>query len=57
MQRDVVAARGAEEDLARALGTRVRIHQTNAGKGRIEIEFYSLAELNGLIERLSTLPA
>jgi ParB family chromosome partitioning protein len=46
--------RAVEEDLARALGTRVRIRQTNAGKGRIEIEFYSLAELNGLIEHLST---
>ena len=49
--------RAVEEDLARALGTRVRIRQTNAGKGRIEIEFYSLAELNGLIERLSVSPA
>lgn len=47
--------KAVEEDLARALGTKVRIRQGKSGAGRIEIEFYSLAELNGMIERLSTL--
>jgi ParB family chromosome partitioning protein len=47
--------RAVEEDLGRVLGTRVRIRQAKGGGGRVEIEFYSLAELNGLIERLSSL--
>ena len=42
-----------ESDLSRSLGTRVRLHQAKGGVGRIEIEFYSLAELNGLVARLS----
>jgi ParB family transcriptional regulator, chromosome partitioning protein len=45
--------KAVEDDLSRSLGTKVRIRQSKDGAGRIEIEFYSLAELNGLIERLS----
>lgn len=40
-----------ERDLSAALGTRVRIHPRGRG-GRIEIEYYSLAELQGLADRL-----
>lgn len=42
-----------ESDLSRSLGTRVRLRQAKGGAGRIEIEFYSLAELNGLVARLA----
>ena len=41
-----------ERDLAAALGTRVRIVPRPRG-GRIEIEYYSNEELQGLVERLS----
>jgi ParB family chromosome partitioning protein len=40
-----------EEDLMRALGTKVRLHLRKKG-GRIEIEYYSNEELEGLIRRL-----
>jgi len=40
-----------EEDLIRALGTRVRLHPRKKG-GRIEIEYYSNEELEGLVRRL-----
>jgi len=43
-----------ETQLTQALGTRVRLRQRKGGAGRIEIEFYSLAELNGLISRLAS---
>lgn len=42
-----------EAELSRALGTRVRVRQAKGGKGRIEIEYYSLAELDGLVDRLT----
>jgi len=42
----------AEDDLRRALGTRVRIRAKKGAAGQIEIEYYSLAELNGLIDKL-----
>ena len=42
-----------EVDLSRSLGTKVRVRQAKGGAGRIEIEFYSLGELNGLVARLS----
>jgi len=42
-----------ETQLTQALGTRVRIKNKKAGTGTVEIEFYSLAELNGLIVRLT----
>jgi len=42
-----------ETALAHALGTKVRLRTSAGGKrGRIEIEFYSLEELDGLVERL-----
>ena len=40
----------AELRLQRALGTKVRIRRSSAGKGRIEIEFYSDDELQRLFE-------
>jgi ParB family transcriptional regulator, chromosome partitioning protein len=46
-----VHLRGVAEELTRALGTRVRI-QRRARGGAIEIEFYSDAELDRLIDRL-----
>jgi ParB family chromosome partitioning protein len=45
--------RAVESDLARALGTRVRLRHRRDGSGRIVIEYFSLDELNGLIERLA----
>jgi ParB family chromosome partitioning protein len=45
----------AEERLSAALGTRVRLISRRNGAGKIEIEYYSLAELNGLVGRLSAL--
>jgi ParB family chromosome partitioning protein len=40
-----------EEELMRALGTKVRLHPRKKG-GRIEIEYYSNEELEGLVRRL-----
>ncbi|HZI93803.1 MAG TPA: ParB/RepB/Spo0J family partition protein [Patescibacteria group bacterium] len=42
--------RDAEQRLQRALGTKVRIKHRGAGKGRIEIDFYSEEELERLFE-------
>jgi ParB family chromosome partitioning protein len=47
-----VEQRAVESDLARALGTRVRLRHNRDGSGRIVIEYFSLDELNGLIDRL-----
>lgn len=47
---DAVAA---ERRLTESLGTRVRLQGKKAGGGKIEIEYYSLEQLNGLIERLA----
>jgi ParB family chromosome partitioning protein len=44
--------RATEERLTQSLGTRVRILPRRNGAGRIEIEYYSLEELNGLVDRL-----
>lgn len=41
-----------ETELSQALGTRVRVRSRKDGSGQIEIEFYSAAELEGLISRL-----
>jgi ParB family chromosome partitioning protein len=41
-----------EEELQRALGTRVSVRTTARGKGKIEIAFYSLEDFEGLVERL-----
>jgi ParB family chromosome partitioning protein len=43
--------RRLEEDLQRALGTKVRLRRTGK-RGRIEIEFYSNDELEALLSRL-----
>jgi len=43
--------RRVEEDLQRALGAKVRL-QRSGKRGRIEIEFYSAEELEGLVARL-----
>jgi ParB family chromosome partitioning protein len=40
-----------EEELMRALGTKVRIHPRKKG-GRIEIEYYSTEELESIVRRL-----
>jgi ParB family chromosome partitioning protein len=41
-----------EEELQRALGTKVAIRASSRAKGRIEISFYSLEDFEGLVERL-----
>jgi ParB family chromosome partitioning protein len=41
-----------EEELADALGAVVRLHADAKGRGRIEIRFSSLDQLDGLVERL-----
>ncbi len=45
--------RAAEQRLTEALGTRVRLLLGRSGSGRIEVHYYSLDELNGLIDRLT----
>ena len=40
-----------EEKLQRALGTKVRLHHRK-GKGRLEVFFYSLEQLDGIIDRV-----
>jgi ParB family chromosome partitioning protein len=40
--------RAAEEKLSRRLGTKVRIHTTQQGSGKIEISFYSDLELDNI---------
>lgn len=49
---DDVEQRAVESELARALATRVRLRHRKDGSGRIVIEYYSLGELDGLLERL-----
>ncbi len=46
------AVRDLEQRLERALGTRVRVLQKDAQRGNIEIEYHSLDQLDGLIERM-----
>ncbi|MBU4309985.1 ParB/RepB/Spo0J family partition protein [bacterium] len=41
-----------EEELNRALGTKVRIKPVSEEKGRIEIEYYSSEQLEGILEKL-----
>ena len=41
-----------EEELQRALGTKVAVRASSRGKGRIEISYYSLEDFEGLVERL-----
>lgn len=45
--------RALEEQLTRTLGTKVKIHLRRGGRGKIELQFYSLAELNGLVDRVT----
>jgi ParB family chromosome partitioning protein len=47
--------RATEQRLTEALGTRVRLQTRRDGSGRIEIEYYSLDGLNGLLNRLGAL--
>ncbi|MFQ6806255.1 MAG: ParB/RepB/Spo0J family partition protein [Lachnospiraceae bacterium] len=42
--------RGLEEKMKAIIGTKVEIHQKGKNKGKIEIEYYSQAELERLIE-------
>jgi ParB family transcriptional regulator, chromosome partitioning protein len=44
--------RAAVDELERALGTRVRIVESSAERGRIEISYYSQAELDRLFRQL-----
>jgi ParB family chromosome partitioning protein len=46
--------RAAAEELERALGTRVRIVELSDQRGRIEIEYYSQAELDRLYEQITS---
>jgi len=45
--------RALEDRLTRSLGTKVKLHLRRGGRGKIEVQFYSLDELNGLVDRLS----
>jgi ParB family chromosome partitioning protein len=44
--------RAAVEELERALGTRVRVVELSEQRGRIEIEYYSQAELERLFQQI-----
>jgi ParB family chromosome partitioning protein len=44
--------RAAAEELERALGTRVKIVESTDQRGRIEIEYYSQAELDRLYQHI-----
>lgn len=41
-----------EDDIRRALGTKVRIYQTTGNRGRIEIEYYSQEEFDRILETI-----
>jgi ParB family chromosome partitioning protein len=46
------------EDLQRTLGTRVRlIPKARSTKGKIEIEYYALADLERIIQTITKRPA
>ena len=45
--------RAAAEDLERILGTKVRIVELSEQRGRIEIEYYSQAELDRIYDQLA----
>lgn len=51
IQRTDVYLKAVEEDLTRTLGTKVRLVSRKKG-GKIEIEYYSNGELEGLVQRL-----
>ena len=46
------AVRDLEQRLERALGTRVRVAQKDAQQGTLEIEYHSLDQLDGLLEKM-----
>jgi ParB family transcriptional regulator, chromosome partitioning protein len=46
------AEQSVEERLQRALGTKVRL-QNRRGRGRIEVYFHSLEELDRLLDKLA----
>jgi ParB family chromosome partitioning protein len=46
---------GLSEELSRQLGTKVTIHKSGRQAGRVEIEFYSLDDLDQLLMRLRQL--
>jgi ParB family chromosome partitioning protein len=45
-------ARDLEERLTRALGTRVKVFETGPGKGRLEISYHSLDQLDVVLSRI-----
>jgi ParB family chromosome partitioning protein len=45
--------RAAIEEMERALGTRVRIIELSEQRGRIEIEYYSQADLDRLFQQIT----
>ena len=51
LQKTDIFLRAVEEDLVRALGTKIRLTPRKKG-GKIEIEYYSNDELEGLVQRL-----
>jgi ParB family chromosome partitioning protein len=46
------AVRDLEQRLERVLGTKVRVRQKDAQRGTIEIDYHSLDQLDGLLERM-----
>jgi ParB family chromosome partitioning protein len=50
--RQSAAARDLTERLQRALGTRVKIVESGAGKGHLEIYYSSLDELDGILGKI-----
>jgi ParB family transcriptional regulator, chromosome partitioning protein len=44
--------KAAAEEMERALGTRVRIVELSDQRGRVEIEYYSQTDLEGIFERI-----
>lgn len=47
--------RATEDRLSRVLGTKVRLQVSRKGAGQLSVEFYSLEQLNELIDRLARL--
>jgi ParB family chromosome partitioning protein len=41
-----------EQDLSDRFGARVRIHHQQNGRGRLEIQYTTLDELDGILKRL-----
>lgn len=51
-----LAYHDVEEKMKTILGTKVSIHAKDNKKGKIEIEYYSMDELNRIFEMLQTIP-